>query len=122
MNASPRAIAIILAMLTLSSCGTWTTDEDEKRLAALEREFGHRYEFSPQSDLYLDARCRADEPPTREEAERIFRAFWFTDRNEPRTDSAYVYLNIFDNRGVFQFQVFWDHRTKHLAYSGRPYY
>lgn len=122
MTRIQKASAISLAIFMLSSCGTRATVEDKKRLATLEDQFGQRYEFSLESEIYLNARCRTPEPPTREEAEGIYRAYWLTEENVPRTDTAFVYLNIYDSRRVFQFQIYWDRQARRPAYSRQDHY
>lgn len=103
------------------SCGPAGTSTDRERLLAVGKQFGGRYELSLEKDTYVRAKSLTDASPTREEAIRIYRAFWF-DGSQPRTDTSYTYLNVYDHKEEFQFQVFLNPSTRQIEFSHTDHY
>jgi len=52
---------------------------------------------------------------------RIFERFWSTD-TKIRTNSAYVYLNVYDSESKFYLQLFWDPTSSNIQFSTKEYY
>ena len=115
-------IGILLAACswTLTSCKSSSTDEDRQRLEAVRSAYGNRYEFEFEQGLYLSAKNMTDTQPKKEEAIEIYRVFWFEGANRRKT--TYVYLNIYNRDGVFQFQISWDPAKNDFGFSQRAYY
>lgn len=111
-------VLAFISVFSLASCAQ-PTKEDRRRLGELRRRFQERCHFRFELDgLYVVAECRSD--LTHEEAKRIYEAFWMTDGN-PRSDSSYVYLNVYD-KGSFRFQVYWDPKERKLSFSQAEHY
>lgn len=123
MNVCRQAAWVILAAVSLVSCSdSMATRADVARLADLERQYQDRFAFRLHSDTYLDARFLKGGIPSEGEARRIYEAFWFAHHQEPRPDSAFTYLNIYDERGAFQFQLYYDPETHHILRSNKERY
>lgn len=115
------ALVLLGAGSILLGCGRGPTPTDQARLAHLCTEFsGITFSFDP-GDLYLRARAESRDPISEKLALEVFRAFWL-EEHQPRTDSSYVYLNIYDRSGKFQFQVRWDPEANRAALSSVEHY
>lgn len=113
-------LLLILLALVITSCVN-TSEEDRRRLAALEEEFGTEYAFNPsRSGIYLNAVSQSSGSPTEQAAKEIFRAFWM-DNGQPR-ESEYVYLNVYDSGSEFKFQIHWDQKSQDLAVGEVEHY
>src|SRR5437867_2569512 len=100
-----------LTLLLASGCKS-PTPEDEARLRMLETRFGSDFTFEFETfDIYLKARSRSQNVIPQATAEAIYREFWFTESGHVRKDTSYVYLNIYNREGVFQYQLWWDQNT-----------
>lgn len=108
-----------VGVMVSTSCGT-ATAEDRKKLQELRSVYGDRYEFELEEGLYVRAKRVLDKQPNKDEAIQIYKSFWF-DGEKPRT-TTYVYLNLFNERGDFQLQVYWDSKKNDFGFSQRPYY
>lgn len=115
-------LVLILASTGLSCSCSNSSQTDMARLAAVQRDFRDRFEFEPGSDIYLNIRFRQDGTPSQEEAEKVYKAFWFAENEVQRRDSAYVYLNVYDRNGVFQFQLYFDPQTQRITRSAVEHY
>ncbi len=113
-------LLLILLALVIAGCVN-TSQEDRRRLAALEEKFGagYAFNFSP-SGIYLNAVSKSPTLPTEQEAKEIFRSFWL-DNGRPR-DSEYIYLNIYDSSNNFLFQIHWDPRSQDLVVGRVEHY
>lgn len=111
-------------ILLFASCGVnkKPTPEDQRRKELLLSTFGDRYRFKFEADLYLIAENLLEPQPSRDDAEKIYKLFWFTENNQIRSDTNYVYLNVYNNKGVFQFQVYWSPQREGLEYSRTEHY
>jgi len=52
----------------------------------------------------------------------MFRAFWMEGSGEPRADSNYVYLNVYDQEDRFRFQVYWSPHDQEVVRSATEHY
>jgi hypothetical protein len=117
----PKIVVLtVMGLVALSSCRTPTTEEDRTKLQELRSAYANRYEFELEEGLYLRARGVLDKQPDKDEAIQIYRSFWFEGQKLRSTN--YVYLNVFDKEGAFQFQVSWDAKKNDFGFSQRPYY
>jgi hypothetical protein len=106
----------------LVSCNTKVSAEDKRYLNELNQRFGARYIFELREDVYLIARARTADPSHLDEATSMYGVFWaIGPRSVPRSTS-YVYLNLYDRTGTFQFQVFLDPHEKILRRSTTEFY
>jgi hypothetical protein len=119
----PTWFAILVAALVLNtwSCSPNPTPEDSRRLQQLQRDFGLRYQFELAEDTYIEATNRLDTTVDSDEAIAIYRKFWFT-ANILRSDSNYVYLNLYNKDGDFQYQISWDRNIGRFATSNSDHY
>ena len=116
-------IAIVVATVALisSSCKPMPTVEDVRRLRQLQQQYGNRYRFDLAEDTYIEATNKVDAAVNKAEAIAIYKVFWFTGDTE-RRDSNYVYLNLYDKEGHFQFQIFWDRNNHRFVTSNQDHY
>ena len=117
----PVAIVVMAAALLAWSCGSDPTREDARRLEQLQHRYGNRYQFELAEDTYVEATNKVDATVDKSEALSIYRDFWFTGNTE-RRDSHYVYLNLYNKDGEFQYQVFWDRNNGRFVTSNRDHY
>jgi hypothetical protein len=120
----PKTIAcLVLCTMVANSCSRPSTQEDQIKLQELRTAYVNRYRFEFETGgLYLNAWSLVDKEPGKDEAKDIFKTFWFKD-GQKRTDSTeYVYLNVFNKDGNFQFQVYWDPKKNDFGFSDKPYY
>lgn len=123
LRQSVIAVAVLIFASNGLSCSRSNSSQtDMARLTAVQRDFGDRFEFEPASDIYLNIRFRQDGTPSQEEAEKVYKAFWFAENEVQRKDSAYVYLNVYDRNGVFQFQLYFDPKTQRITRSAVEHY
>ena len=115
-------VGVLTLLLFCCSCGSQAKRSDNIRLTKLKQEFGQRYEISAEADLYLKARALNDIAPSKEEAFSVYRAFWLDGADQPRKDTSFVYLNVYNKQGVFQFQVFWSPQNQALEISQTEHY
>jgi hypothetical protein len=116
-------ICLVLFTLALNSCGTPSTQEDRIKLQELRTAYVNRYEFEFETGgLYLNARSLVDDKPSKDEAKAIYKAFWFEEGQKRTNNTEYVYLNVLNKEGNFQFQVYWDSKKNDFGFSERAYY
>ena len=115
------AIVMAAAALICSSCSPNPTPEDSRRLEQLRARYGDRYRFELAEDTYIEATNQVDATVDKNEAIAIYREFWFNGNTE-RQDTRYVYLNLYNKDGDFQFQIFWDRNSGRFATSNRDHY
>ena len=82
--------------------------------------YANRYEFELEEGLYVKAKSLIEKEPNKDEAMQIYRSFWFVGQSTRTT--SYVYLNVFNKDGDFQFQVYWESKKNDFGFSQRPYY
>jgi hypothetical protein len=63
-----------------------------------------------------------DKEPSKDEAKVIYKTFWFTDGQKRANNTEYVYLNVYNKEGAFQFQVYWDSKMNDFGFSQKAYY
>jgi hypothetical protein len=115
------AMVMMAAALIVWSCSPNPTPEDSRRLERLQQRYGDRYRFELAEDTYIEATNKVDAIVDKSEAISIYREFWFTGNIE-RRDSNYVYLNLYNKDGDFQYQIFWDRNNGRFVTSNRDHY
>jgi hypothetical protein len=113
---------VVFTACFLIGCGSKATREDLDHLEILALEFGERYRFELESEIYVKAYAQTDVLPSREEAEQIYRRFFMADEGRKRSNSAFTYLNVYDRSSEFLFQVSWDPHTKRIERSNTEFY
>ena len=98
---------LLLLLICLLGCTVPATDADRARLAQLETQFGDRYEFEFDGDLYLRVTARDRVDPPVADVEQAYRTFM----NRPdgtRRKTSFVYLNVYDVNDKFLYQIHFD--------------
>jgi hypothetical protein len=104
--------------MSVASCH-YATQEDVRRLGELRDRYGERFNFALESEIYLRVRCKSPVAPSEKEVIGIYKIFfWNEQANGIRSDSSFVYLNLYDNRGKFLYQLAYD-RNKGEFIKGR---
>lgn len=100
------------------------TPEDQAALEQLQKQFGERYTFAFQYDVYVRVRARVADAPTREEATQIARVFSFDEEGRPRDypRSHIAYFNFYNRGGRFLFQVYWDPQNSRFEFSDQQFH
>lgn len=114
-------VMVVAAALIVWSCSPNPTPEDSRRLEQLKERYGNRYQFELAEDTYIEATNTADASVEKAEAIAIYRDFFFRGDVE-RNDSNYVYLNLYNKEGDFQYQIFWDRNNSRFVTSNRDHY
>ena len=116
-------VSLLLAVsLSLVSCSV-PSEEDQRRVELLRAKYGQKYDFRFEENLYVIAENRDGDEPTVNDAREIYETFWFTPNAKgERRATAFVYLNIFDKKKEFRFQIAWDEAKNDYVISERAYY
>lgn len=128
---------LLLAVLLLScaACipsGPNPTPEDRAALEELQKQFGNRYEFAFQYDVYVWIHSRVAHAPTREEAMQIIKIFRSHAPSEPiRFDeegrlknsvhSHIAYFNFYNREGKFLFRGYWSPQDSMFEFSEQQF-
>jgi hypothetical protein len=122
MATSWHITSLLLLIVGLAvACGLGLSEDDRSRLAQVEERFGDRYRFLSKTSLYLEAYRTAAGEPSEQEARTIYEAFWISD-GKPRSDSQYVYLNVYDAEEDFVLQLYWDPDRREVVRSSTSHY
>jgi hypothetical protein len=113
---------LIGGIIALLSCTSKKSVEDARRVSELNQRFGNRYAFKVKDDIYLIARAQTGTPPQLDEATSIYTTFWSATNGSIPRPTSYVYLNLYDRAGTFQFQLFYDPREKTIKRSTTEFY
>lgn len=114
MRAYVVRAAAVLAAAFAAGCGEVPAG-DAARLKLVRAKYSARYEFSIYDELYLHARARPGVRVESAEAERIYGDFFFP--SLPTSESHAVYLNLYDDRGEFLYQLAWDQASHRFVRS-----
>jgi hypothetical protein len=109
------AVVVLMGSVVAAGCGTLSSG-DAERLAQVQERYAARYEFSVEDELYLQVRARRGVRVDSADAEHIFRDFFSVP--ESRQKSSIVYLNFYDDRGRFLYQLAYD-PIAHRVIRGR---
>ena len=90
-----------LACFTVPSCREYATRSDKETIARLQRMWGSKYDFSLTSGTYWKARLKSNVQYNEQELRAILDEF-----TAGRTDSGFVYMNIYDASGRFVVQFY----------------
>ncbi len=113
-------VILSLAFATLLACSdAKPSQEDQRREALLEQQYGAEYDFRLE-DVYIVATRRSGEP-THREAAAISKAFWSDTTGQLRSDTTMTYLNMHGPAG-FQFQAYYDRKSGELKFATTEHY
>lgn len=103
---------LLCLVLVLTACGPRAplSERDAAALAQVREEFGGKLVFATTDGLYLDARLRPHMLVDDAELDRLHRRFFLDSLGSTRA-TGFVYLNLYDARGRFVKQVWWDPAT-----------
>jgi hypothetical protein len=108
----------LIALLAggLLGCQTRSTSEDLRRLEFLNEEYAGDFKLAFKYPVYLEVKALGSGQVKTDEVENIF-VFFFLEPHKDRTreDTNYTYLNFFDYRGEFQYQLYFNPRTKEIV-------
>ncbi len=103
-----RIAVLTLILLVATSCSR-ATPEDIRRLDNMEKQYGDRFSFALEPEIYITVQCKKGSIPAEDELIKIYRTFfWDEQHNEKRDDSSFVYMNVYDAKGRFQYQLFYE--------------
>jgi len=117
----PRPVRVLTRLIAAgllvvsAACNQGPTTEDQRRLEALTTRLNGRYELRFEDPVYLRVRSLNASGPAVEDLREVFKAFWLDPSGVPRQDSNYVYLNAYDQAGVWKLQLSWDPSTKRVV-------
>lgn len=119
-----RALRLLLAALlwTAGACKPHAPPAgDLSALAQVQEQFGHKFQFRLEDELYLRARMRYGTSVAQNEVEAVYRAFFF-DADGQRRETTYVYLNIYNPKGRFIRQLAYDPTRRRIMYGETEHY
>jgi hypothetical protein len=114
-------LAMSLAILGGAGCHREPSASDEERLGVLKREFGSRYGFALDGDLYVRVVARDTVTSSPSEVERIYRTF-MSDSNGGKRNTTFVYFNVYDSTEQFQYQLAFDPLRARFVIGNAEYY
>lgn len=100
-------VTVAAAILGLIGCSRRSTPQEDARLNELARQFPE-YIFKVSDGTYLDATNTKADNVAKDEAMRIYRFFWLEGNGERRPGIDLTYLNIFNKKGEFLYQLNWE--------------
>jgi len=112
-----NSILLILLLALQVTCCNKLTESDKSKLKALESKFGDRYSFEFTGDgLYLYAKLKNGAVMVSNDDEEIFKIFMFINYEKGiRRNNTFVYLNLYDEKGKFHHQLFYDPNENKLV-------
>lgn len=87
----------------------------------LKRDFGSRYSFALDADLYVRVVARDTVTASPSEVEKIYHAF-MSDSNGGRRNTTYVYVNVYDPTEKFIYQLAFDPLSGRFVTSHSEHY
>jgi hypothetical protein len=117
------ALSMLSTLAPTSGCVSRSPPPDADRLALgrVQRTVENQLTLGLEDELYVTAKLLPDTTITAAELERVYRDFFFVP-NGRRRDTEYVYLNVYDARGLFLFQLAYDPRAGRMIRSRTEHY
>ena len=105
------------------SCNNNGSSEDQRRIKIILQEFGNEYEIKLESELYIRIKDLnpKNAPITETTAIQLYEMFFWNEDRLPRP-SKYIYLNTYDIKGNFIFQISYNYSTKKFIKSFADHY
>ena len=118
----PRLSVFILIMI-VTACTNYATPEDNRRLKELEKRYGNRFSFVLENETYINVGCKKGVRPDEREVINIYKTFFWDDYlDDKRKGSSYVYMNLYDSNGTFEYQLFYDINERQFMKSRADHY
>jgi hypothetical protein len=111
---------MLVTLLFAAGC-VRVPQSDAQALDRVVAQFGQKFHFRLERELYLRARMRPGTMASPEEFEEIYRAFFFHP-DGGRRESRFVYLNVYDRRGRFVRQLAYDPVRGRVVHGQTEYY
>lgn len=116
----------LLVGLFCLAVGAWvacnkSSPEDKERLALLSRDYKDGFVFGLEGDFYLHVAIKQDQNPSENEIDAIYRRFFFNEGGARRRTS-FVYMNVYDSRNSFQYQIYFSPVTDKLIRGKTEHY
>lgn len=96
-------------------------EADQLALARVQRKVESRLVLGLEHELYVTARIRPGASVTQADMEQVYRDFFFLPDGS-RRDTDYVYLNVYDADGRFQYQLAYVPRTGRMVRNASEHY
>jgi hypothetical protein len=120
-----RSVLPVLVFLVITGCdwtaGASATPEDRQRLERIAQRYRTQLEFTLESDLYMRAKLRPETRVSVAVLEQVYREFFFQP-DGTRRETLYVYLNVYDARNRFLFQLYYDPRKQEITRGNAEHY
>ncbi len=99
------------------------SETDNKRLNLLKNKYGDIFQFKLVDDLYLQVSLKKERERNENDLIEVYKLFFFeSDENNRRRDTNFVYLNYYDFKGKFQYQLSYDMQTKKYVKEKTEFY
>lgn len=108
-------------LLLLSGCSPAPSETDIARLKLVETKHPG-FEFTLKDEFYLKAKLRKEVPVSEDDLRDIYKMFFFDETNSRLRNTTFVYLNFYDSKGKFQYQVAFDSKKNAFVKSQSEYY
>ena len=118
----PRLALLMLTMI-ITACTNYATPEDNRRLKELENRYGNRFNFVLENETYINVGCKKGVRSDERELINIYKTFFWDDYlDDTRKDSSYVYMNLYDSSGTFEYQLFYEINKRQFMKSRADHY
>jgi len=97
-----------------AGCFSTPSETDNERFNLLKNRYGDIFQFKLVLDQYLHVKLKKDIQVTENDLIEIYKLFFFeSEENNIRRDTTtFVYLNFYNFKGKFQYQLFYDKQSK----------
>ncbi len=113
---------LILSLYT--GCFPPPSETDIEKLNLLENKYGDNFRFKLIDEAYLKVELKKDILVSENDVIEIYKLFFFESKEDTkRRNTPYVYLNFYDSKGDFQYQIFYEKwSNKFVKSKTREYY
>ena len=98
------------------------SESDLQKLQTLREIYGKNYSFSLSDDFYLEVKSRKNAQTEENQLISIYKVFFFDASGTRERDTTFIYLNWYNHRGRFQYQIFYDPSAKEFRKSKASHY
>ncbi|OGL47352.1 MAG: hypothetical protein A2W05_00975 [Candidatus Schekmanbacteria bacterium RBG_16_38_10] len=119
------AYIIIFFLLSLcTGCFPPPSETDIAKLNLLKNKYGDNFRFKLIDETYLKVELKKDIPVNENDLKEIYKLFFFESKEDTkRRNTSFVYLNFYDSRGNFQYQIVYEKwSNKFVKSKTREYY
>ena len=116
-------LIICLFLFLYAGCFRPPSTEDNEKLNQLINRYGDTFDFKLTGEFYLLVKLKKDIQISENDLIEIYNLFFF----KPEEDSqlrktSFVYLNFYDFRGKFQYQLVYSTKSKRYVKGEREFY